>query len=1551
MASCWGACFGRGDGGGGGDAAAVMVPPPPVAGNAGQSPPLPVQVIACPTAGVVSDAPPVILSSASSPGVVASGDAEGGTSPVAISVGACSSSAADPRASDSTTGENPRPPAVALGHVDMSGGAVCCGGAAGTAAQGHTSGDYRAPLHGGGGGPRGRASVVDGGGSGRADAARGRGYPIVTFRVRSCASRTRAVASGTEVHACLGRNVYVLWHTPRRGVPASEDDFRRAGPARIHLGRGVGALRAAKSCEAAVVGVSHTDCLLFLQGREVSSAGGGQVLTLLLEAPSAAECTAWAEAGSSLLTPLEDLLAVGPGGAVDTAYVQELVQAVLPPLPAATSGQPNVMSRMLGRRGRRFVLNAHHWLTPATPVAVAGASVLRKAGDAVDQVFPAALVGPALRLGLLVVQVGALAVLADGHDARREEAVGRCEGVACDLLDRVFTELQGGPTEIGDALVKHLCSLVRLVEGVLEDVEGTFFTTPVLAVLASGVVERWEQQLMDIEKEQTTSRVQGAVGHTLDRMVTAVDGLGKKVSRLGRSPAPRSSEAPDMSEYEVRWRPPALGRDYVAGVESPGRAEHTIVTKLECWAAAGRAEAPRVGVCAIGGSGKSTACAGVAACEQVRALCPRGTTWVQLNESSSSETLSNAAVALVYRFCGADDALRLLRLVERDDFLTVAAEYLRAAVVADASKRLVIIDDVLDHQASLLQKLLLVVPSATPVLFTTRSETVVSMVTGAEQVTIDSLLDRDAREMLAKAVDNKPAADEPDFSELEELELVGPVLERTERHALSLGIVASLIKARCGRWRPVVEALEREWMDASFVRPLSELDPRRSVRGTLDMSRALLPDDASRAAFEALGILPANELVGAHVLERLWRRQLGFTDGPAGGECSSPRLNHKVGGGAVHPGVDRLVDILVRAGLIHHEVANGDLAGVVVHPVICGYARRLLGDDYRAANEQLVDDYTRECAVTDTADGGWYAYKFWLTPDDGYWYNHVARHAASSENLQALVSLMSRAWRDARRRSGSTLGHQADVELVLAALQGVVDNVQHKVRDAPVLLGAVHWGLATAYQYLPQGRIADQTEQVVSLLSRGLQLVPQAVAPMQWGELQNDLGNAYTRRVTGNEAANVKEALACYRRALHVRTRQAAPMQWAETQSSMAGTYADRTDSEKEANVEKALACFRRALEVRTREAAPLKWAETQHALGSAYRKRIVGDKALNVEEAVACNRRALEVRTREAAPLEWAATQASLGWAYNERITGNKAANVEEALACFQRALEEQLRQSAPMEWASTQYSLGWVYNARILGNKAASVEEALACFRRALEVRTRQSAPLEWAETQHSLGWAYRQRIVGEKAANMEQALACYRHALVVRTQEAAPLEWAETQHSLGSAYGKRIVGDKAANMEEALAYYGRALEVRTREAAPLQWAETQHSLGSVYMQQIVGDKAANMEEALACYGRALEVRAREAARLEWGSTQDALGWAFRQRIVGDKAANMEEALACYGRALKVRTREAAPLEWASTQDALGCAYRQRIVGDKAANMEEALACYGRALEVRTR
>jgi len=1443
---------------------------------------------------------------------------------------------------------------------------------------------------------------VDGTQTDGGDLLPGHGYSLTTFRVVSCVHPTHKATPGSEMRACLGRNVYVLWSSSRLGVSSTVDAFRAAGPSCIGLERGAGALRFASEEEAAAAGVPHTNRLLFLRGNVRGFFSGPKYqadVQLLLEAPSPGICMSWVTGGRSLLTPWEALVGAGLNGWNDATCVHELLLSVLPPLPQAADNQLGILSRLLGRRGRRFVLNAQHWLAPPSSVGLAGLSAMYKTVDAVDQVSCFPVVGPALRLGLLVVQVGALAVLADDQDAQRKGKVSRCEGIAFDLLCRIFAQLREDPTEFGAACVEQLCALMAQVESVLEEVEATFFMSPVKAAVAGAAIPAWEQRLKDIYEKQITSSVHGAIGRAVDRVENGVDGLMVQVSALGQKLGVSPLVDPDLSVYKVGWRPPVLDGGHVAGVDKPNRVEHAIVSILKRYAHGGDDEAPRVSICAIGGSGKSSACAEVATCQSVRTLFPRGTIWVRLTDASTTETVTTAVTALVCHMCGEATARRVLLLTERDEFIALAAAEVQASSVTDASKWLVAIDDVRDDQAAMLKQLLLVMPRSTPVLFTTRSEMVAASVMGAVGLTIKSWPKEDARVLLARAVGKRPTKCERPFSEQEEAAWVQRVLDLTQCHVLSVSIVAALVSARCGMWRPVVAALECQWTDFACRCPLTEPNPWHSVRATLDTSRALLPDDDCRGAFAALGILPANERIGLHVLERVWRQQLGVAGGTARGSSSSRPQTRGFPDQAVHPGVYWLVDALVRAGLLHQEIADGDLVGVVVHPVICRYAQCMLGKDHVVAHQRLVDQYSSSCPPDGPDSHGWLGYHFWATADDGYWYNNVARHAAAADDVLALASLMTYEWCLARARAGSPAGHQGDVGLVLASLHAFIGDTGHAVHDSRVLLGAAHWGLAMAFLFRMGYATAANEEAAIILLKRGLDEVSRAAAPLLWAEMQNDLGTVYSYRDNGDKAANFQKAVGCLYRALEVRTREAVPFSWAETQHCLGMAYADRQGGDKTANMAEAMVYLQRALDVRTREMAALQWAETTYRMGTTYAERVDVDKVASVEEAVACYRRALEVWTPETAPLQWAGAQHSMGTAYAARVFGDKAANMEEALACFHRALQVRTQEVTPLAWATTQNSMGAAYTERVNGDKAANMEQAeacyccvldvwtqeampkawvsmqlkladlyeqqmgsgkeasqaskemVACYLRVLEVWTRETSPHDWAGMQERMGLAYSQMVDGGKAKSMEEALACYRRALEVWKRETEPHAWAHLQVYMGAAYAQRVDGDKAANLDEAVSCYQRVLEVWTRESAPRAWAQMHDRIGRLYLERVDGDKTANMEEALARYQRVLEVWTREASPRNWVLTQLNLAYAHKRRMKDDGVPDIEEALACIRRALEVLTPEMEPLLWASAQHRMGLAYADRVDGDRTANLNEAVAWYRRALEVRTR
>lgn len=1184
------------------------------------------------------------------------------------------------------------------------------------------------------GGCLGRRSRTDAGAAAD-DAGGGAGFAMATFRVAACTSQARRLGGRKFVHACLGRALYLVWDRTASTAPLSVAHFIRRRPTTVRLDRDWrGAeLRLALQEEAEANKVVHTPRLLLVRGVEQSTVPGGldrPALTLLLEAPSAVVAQTWAAAAAEvLLCPWPTLLSLESGGGEEAAArVQELRESLQPHLPPPSGG--NTVAKALGPRGGRYVLNASDWLSLPSVAHTAAT-----AAGAVDEAIKLPVGAVFHRLALLAVQAGALAVLQERCFERRADVTDQCMCVLNRLLEHIVLALRRDQTASCKAHVEQLSDVLGRLDAVLVAVEASFFADCSRfwgrskgALLAD--LDGWEKEIGILKTKALDVCAQGASAQEV--VVVA-----KTVSRLGDAIGGQQAGALSLSKYGARFDARGPDPNYVAGVSTPGRAERAIVSALQAYATGGGGEAPRLGVCGIGGSGKSTACIGVAACAFVRKQFSCGVAWVQLNDAVTAGTVVDAVVALVYRFCGEAAARRLLQLKEGDDLVGIAAGYVQAMPAAKArkcAKWLVIIDDVNIKKHHLLAQLLRVVPCATPVIFTTRVESVVASL-ACQRVSIDVLPSADARLLLAKLMGKHVVVGESPFSDAEEAAWVRRVVDKTKGHALSLHVVGRMIARRNGAWRPVMVALEKRWLDPEFAVPDDRLGVPLSVRASLDASLALLPDETSRSAFMVLGVLPTSVKVGVHVLGRLWRPLLNcaaVVDGPLV-SC----VHAGASGVAVGGCVDGLVDVLSHAGLLRHmtDDARGVVAGIVLHPVLDEYARLLLGDEFRAVHGRLVEDYmgsVGNCGPDTLGDRG---YCFWRTADDGYFYDNVARHAAASQNLSMLLSLTCPQWATARVRTCSPLAYQADLEIVLTALLAVRHDMGHKVRRVPAQLFKLHLRLGWIYQRRIAASRASNVEAAVECYHRALAVRTREEAPLDWAAAQNDLGNAYLDRVLGDKAANMEEAVACYQRALEVRTRETVPQDWAMTQNNLGIAYGARVQGDRAANVEKSVACFTQALEVRTREAVSVQWAITQNDLGSAYRDRVHGDKAANVEEAVECYKRALEVRTREAAPLKWAATQHNMGNAYLDRVLGDKANNVEEAVACYERALSVRTREAAPLEWARTQSNMGNAYRDRLHGDKAANVEQAVACYKRALQVLTRETAPEDWAVAQSNL------------------------------------------------------------------------------------------------------------------------------------------------------------------------------------------------------------------------
>lgn len=1054
----------------------------------------------------------------------------------------------------------------------------------------------------------------------------------------------------------------------------------------------------------------------------------------------------------------------GYGGGGVQAVVDDLrLQLNLPP-PAARSR--NKFSALLGTRGRRGLLGAYHWLQVAPPVGDAGGEVAGRGAAAADTLLGKPAVAISHRLLLLGVQAGALAVLAAEHPTLRAAVAERGAALAAGVVERTLRALASRPSALTAAHTEQLSGVLEGVEKVLEEVEGHYFAARVSAALQHGTVRGWAAAVGGLEGDLRGVVMLGEVGAQVRATHQTVLSLQQGISELQlRPPAMQPGPHPpkggeqDLEPYELRyWPPPPPPRGYVEGATTPGRAEHTLLASLSAYRVGGDGEAPRLGVCAIGGAGKSTACSGVAAAAVVRARFTRGTLWVLLGASPPPSIALEVAVVLTYSLCGPAAASRLLRLRARaegreqataatggpdvnlfpqqksPDVIAAAVNFRNSVSPAVAATLLVVVDDVNVWQCSLLQRLLSLVHPATPVLFTTRSPPVVHAVTSADAVTIDALPVEDALELLAVAAGKAVNQRGDPTPAPEHAEWLRRVVDLTQRNALSLSIVGAMVASRGGAWRAVLQALERRWMHPSFTRPHGEMEPRPSVRATLDASLDLLPEEISRDAAAVLGLLPAGVPVSAAVLTRLWRAQL---DSAADGGYPAASSGGVSAADAEIDGVDTLVQALVQVGLLRADAdaESGDVSVVAVHPVISEYTCSLLGDGCAAAHQRLVDDYMGGALVDEAGLQGWQVYPYWETPNDGYWWGEVARHVAAARNIPAVLSLLDSRWHAARVREFSWQAYKRDLRVAQTALLAVLKGRDPETRYTRPLLVEVCAQLAETYKLLGGGGL-DNVDEAIDMAQQSLSLVSRSDAPLRWGQLQLFWGGQYRGRARTSGGSDVERARAALALALEECTREAAPSDWGTAQEHLALLSLFRPDGDRGAHVEEAISCCHRALEVWTPDAAPQRWATVQYILGIAHLERVVGERGDNGEAAVVHYRRAVDTFSQTADPRVVAGAQSGLGAALAARVEGDRAANKEAALRCLARAATLVSREEEPSAWAQAQLSLGDAHMDRSGGDRAAECHAAMACYYRVAQAVDRRTASAAWAQAHQSMG-----------------------------------------------------------------------------------------------------------------------------------------------------------------------------------------------------------------------
>jgi hypothetical protein len=250
-------------------------------------------------------------------------------------------------------------------------------------------------------------------------------------------------------------------------------------------------------------------------------------------------------------------------------------------------------------------------------------------------------------------------------------------------------------------------------------------------------------------------------------------------------------------------------------------------------------------------------------------------------------------------------------------------------------------------------------------------------------------------------------------SAVETLRLVGNL-------ALGVATVAALARGDGQRWTELAERLRGAELAALEVRFPGY--PHPSLLAALQLGLDYL-DPSDRRRYRELAVFAGSGAVPRSAIEALWA-PVGVSAADAG-------------------------NLLARFGdrsLLRRDLATGR---VELHDLQFDVARADLGDSLLLAHEQLLAGYAARCP------GGWPS-----GPDDGYFYQHLARHLAAAGRGDELAGLLTDVeWMRSRLRAGGVTGLLTDYATVpdepgLALVQATIRLSAHVLAVDPDQLPA-----------------------------------------------------------------------------------------------------------------------------------------------------------------------------------------------------------------------------------------------------------------------------------------------------------------------------------------------------------------------------------------------------------------------------------------------------------------------------------------------------------------
>jgi hypothetical protein len=418
---------------------------------------------------------------------------------------------------------------------------------------------------------------------------------------------------------------------------------------------------------------------------------------------------------------------------------------------------------------------------------------------------------------------------------------------------------------------------------------------------------------------------------------------------------------------------PSPPKHFLARPDLMRRVKEALLVDLQTTQVITGADA-RVGMQGMGGIGKSVLAAALARDRDVRQSYPDGVVWISFGQNLSVNDLISRQQALA----------KLLDCTEQFSEIEEGANVLRKLLSTKAV--LLVLDDI--WRAADSQPFDALGPRCR-MLVTTRDRGILHTLHG-QLVSVSLFTEVESLRLLADSVDREPDSLPPEARN---------VVEECGCLPLALALCGGMAKTGHS-WKDIVEALREADLEWPEDRE-RENEQHRTIWAAMKASYDVL-DDSEKLRFAELAVFATDQTVPETVVQMLWEHNARIS----ARNCTKLIIN------------------LYERSMVQLDQKTNDDGSISrrfrLHDLLYDFASRMAGD-LKPLHQTLLDAYRKQCP------DGWHA-----GTNDGYFFDHLARHLAATDNYPELKSLFSdQQWMNARVPNSGYVyhGYISDLEL------------------------------------------------------------------------------------------------------------------------------------------------------------------------------------------------------------------------------------------------------------------------------------------------------------------------------------------------------------------------------------------------------------------------------------------------------------------------------------------------------------------------------------------